>query len=275
MRNLLRLIYRYYYFLLFLLFEFVCFFLIIQYNSFQRSAFLNSSSSVTGFIYETFDDFTDYLHLKEENHRLANENAVLRNMLKKNHKYLGVRKWEIQDSVYQKKFIFRSGKIINNSINKQRNYITINKGKKQGIKKEMAVVTDDGIVGIIKEVSRNYSTVISILNLNVKISAKIKKNGYFGSVSWDGKDHRYVKLNEIPAHVDVQDGDTIVTSGFSSIFPNDIPVGEISSVNKDASSSFYDIKVKLFNDLNQLSYIYIIENETKDEIRDLEENSND
>ena len=133
----------------------------------------------------------------------------------------------------------------------------------------MAVISSDGVVGIIRNISNHYAVVLPLINVNLRVSAKVKKNGYYGSLQWDGNDYRYSYLNDIPFHVDVQRGDTIVTSGFSSIFPEGELVGFVESVDKE-TANFLSIKVKLATDFKKISDIYVIENRKKEEKRELE-----
>lgn len=150
------------------------------------------------------------------------------------------------------------------------NYITLNKGSLQGIKPEMAVVTSQGVVGVVKSVSQNFSTAISLLNSRLKISAKIKKNNYFGSVSWDGMNYREARLFEIPIHVSIQPGDTIVTSGFSSIFPEGLMLGTIQEIEPSSGGNFHEVTILLSNDFKALSYVKIIGDLMKSERVELE-----
>jgi len=154
--------------------------------------------------------------------------------------------------------------VVNNSTNKRFNYITLNKGIKDSIETEMAVVTNYGVVGVINRVSKNYSTAISILNPGLKISVKIKRNGYFGPLSWEGERIDECVLNEIPQHVDLEKGDTIVTSGYSAIFPEGILIGFIDDY-KLKDGNFFEIKVKLALQMKSLNHVNIVNNRLKEE----------
>jgi len=166
-------------------------------------------------------------------------------------------KIDLSDSISGVKFTYSTARIINNSINKQNNYITLNAGSNEGIQREMGVITKDGVVGIVASVSNNFSTVISLLNTNLKVSAKHKRTGFYGSLYWDGLNYREVILSEIPQHVNLVEGDTIVTSGYSSIFPPDIPLGTIKEFDLKGGN-FYIVKVKLLSDFKRLDYVCII-----------------
>jgi rod shape-determining protein MreC len=270
MKNLLRFILEFHFFILFIIIETFSLYLVFQYNSYQRASFLNSSYAVSGYIYNYYNSFTEYLSLKTANKDLAKENALLHTNLKKSFKSNRILFQKINDSLYQQHYIYISAKVINNSINKQYNYLTLNKGRRHGIKPEMAVVSPNGIVGIVKDVSNNFSSVISVLNGNLKISTKIKKNNYYGSLVWEGKNFNQVVLNEIPFHIKINIGDTVITSGYSAIFPEGILIGRISDFHIKKGDDFYNISVKLSTNFKNLSYVYVINNLLKQEQINLE-----
>ena len=164
-----------------------------------------------------------------------------------------------------------TAKVINNSTNRRNNYLTLNKGSKQGVKPEMGVICSDGIVGIVKDVSEHYCSVISFLHKDSRFSARIKKNGYIGSMVWNGYDETHGTLNDIAKHVKVSKGDTIVTSSYSAIFPDGVFIGIVDEVTSTGGNNFQDITVKLSTPFGKLSYVYIISNLYKDEQKALEE----
>ncbi len=265
MRNLFHLIVRYYFGILFILFETLCLFILIKYNNFQQSIVLNSSNYICGTVYENIASVTQYINLKQVNEKLNKENSYLRGLLKQSHQLTADSSFVFLDTIYKQKYIYHSAKIVNNSVHKQYNYITLNRGKKNGIKPEMAVIANGGVVGIVISASENYSSVLPVLNRRLKISAKIKKNNYFGSLVWEGKDYRKAILKEIPFNAAIQKGDTIVTSGYSQIFPEGILVGTIDEITYEKGSNFYQIGVLLSNDFKQLSYVQVIENLMREE----------
>ncbi|MPQ45637.1 rod shape-determining protein MreC [Marinifilum sp. N1E240] len=271
MKNLLHFIVRFHFTILFIVFELFCLLLLVNYNNYQKSQFLNSSNSISGGIYEKVSSVIDYLSLAKTNEELSRENAKLNNLLGSSFKSSVDSSFMYSDTLYRQQYIYRTAKIINNSVNKQLNYITLNKGRIHGIESDMGVVTANGVVGVVKSVSENYSSVISLLNSRIKISAKIKKNDYFGSLSWDGKDYRKALLLDIPFHVQVRKGDTIVTSGFSSTFPEGLTLGIIDEVLTSSGSNFQEVKVLLSNDFKSLSYVKVIGDLLKEERIELEE----
>jgi rod shape-determining protein MreC len=270
MRNLIQIILKYHFIFLFILLEAFSFFLLVQNNNYQKSSFINSSNRISGSVYESYNSVEQYISLKEVNEKLSKENAQFRNMHKESFVEYLDSFVKPNDSTLKRKYEYLSAKVINNSVNKPNNFITLNKGSKHGIKPDMGVICNEGVVGVVKNVSENFSTVISLLNSNLKISAKIKQNGFFGSFYWDGWDAKYGKLNDIPIHAPLKRNDTIVTSGLSTIFPDGILVGHILSFRQDKGSNFYEIDVRLSTDVRSLQYVYVIKNLLRDEQLDLE-----
>ena len=163
-----------------------------------------------------------------------------------------------------------NARLIKNSFTSPRNYITIDKGEEDGVHQDMGVITTDGILGIVENVSKNFATVQSVLNTKSNINAKIKGTEYFGSLVWDTKDYTEVQLIDIARLVPLVVGDTIVTGGMSSIFPENVPIGTIKKYDLNASKSFYNIDVELFSDMANIKNVYLIENKDKEEIEELE-----
>lgn len=259
MRSLLDFLLRIHFLLLFILIEIFSIYLLINRNHFHKAKFVNSTRQVAGNFYTKTTKLKQYLSLAEENNRLAEENNRLLNIIESSYKSDDIFFRSVHDTIFNQRYRYTSARIINNSINKKHNFLTLNKGSQQGLSSEMAVVSDGNIVGVVKGISRNYATVISLLNLDLRISSKIKKNGYFGSLNWDGKGYQTAVLNEIPLHADIQVGDTIITSGFSSIFPEGILIGFISGF-EEKGGSFYEIKVKLSTDFKSLDNVNVIGN---------------
>ncbi|PSK81523.1 rod shape-determining protein MreC [Prolixibacter denitrificans] len=270
MRNLLRFLAKYHAVFLFVFLEVLSITMIVKYNNYQRVKFLNSSNQLTGSIYDGYWGIAQYFSLKQLNDELAEENAKLRSELMREELSKIGNDAPQQDSLYQQNFFFLTAKVINNSVNRVHNYILLNKGSRHGIKPDMGVVSSNGVVGVVTNVSKNYCTVISLLNNRLKISAKIKRNNYFGSLTWNGDDYRKAELDEIPFHVDVAKGDTIVTSGYSAIFPEGLMLGTVSDYSLQGGSNFYKITVDLSVDFKNLVYVDVIQNKTRDEILKLE-----
>ncbi len=237
----------------------------IQAHSYHRSRFLNSANWVTGSIFQTSNNITTYFQLGEENKKLLEENRKLRLLISNQQIKYTV---EIDSTSLHYKII--AGRVIKNSYANPRNYITIDKGNRKGIEKDMGVITATGILGIVENTSANFATVQSILNTKSNINAKIKNTNHFGSLVWDAKDYKTVQLTDIPRLVTLNIGDTIVTGAMSSIFPENIPIGVIKKFDLNVERSFYSIDVTLFTDMTGIKNIYVINNLERAEINALE-----
>lgn len=270
MRSLLNFLLRIHFFLLFILIEVFSIALLLNNNNFHKARFINFSRQMSGNVYIKIDNLKKYISLADENDRLAKENTRLLNILESTYKSDELFFRSVNDTILNQRYRYTTARIVNNSVNKKHNFITLNKGNLQGLRPEMAVVSDGKLVGVVKGVSENYSTVISLLNLDLKISAKVKKNGYFGSLSWDGKGYSSAVLNEIPLHANIQAGDTIITSGYSSIYPEGILIGFIDRF-KEKSGSFYEIEIELATDFKNLNNVNVIGNLMQNEVFNLEE----
>jgi rod shape-determining protein MreC len=268
MKTLLRFIQKYSNLLLFLLLEIIAITLIIQGSSYQRSKLIGLNREVTGYIYSKVDGAREYFSLKEVNEQLVEENMELRNRLDLVSSMLDSAT-VISEVIGEHRYSFVQSRIVHNSIYDQYNYLTLNKGKKQGVFRNMGVVSDQGLVGIILESSANFATVIPVINRDFKLSAKIKSNNYAGILQWDGVSPRFAILTEIPFHVDLSEGDTILTSGFSTIFPEGIEVGKIESFSLE-KGNFYDIKVELSTNFQRLYHVNVIRNYRQEEQLNLE-----
>ena len=269
MKEIIKLILKYHFTIIFILLEIVSFSLIIRHNEYQRAIFSESASTLFGNVSSTITSIKDYFRLKEMNESLANENILLKNRLEE---YELLRDTIIHGTVVQDSipvYEYIGAKQVNATYNRTKNYITLNRGRKNGLQKEMAVCTPEGIVGLIQDLSDHFAVVIPLINVDARISAKIKKNNYYGSLQWDGNDYAYSYLNDIPYHVEVNAGDTIVTSGLSKIFPEGIVVGYVESVDK-VTANFLKIKVKLAVDFKRINHVYVILNNKKNEQTSLE-----
>ncbi|MCQ4874932.1 rod shape-determining protein MreC [Butyricimonas paravirosa] len=269
MKEIIKLILKYHFTIIFILLEIVSFSLIIRHNEYQRAIFSESASILFGNISAIATDVKNYFRLKETNESLANENILLKNRLEQYElsRDTIVQGTFMQDSIPVYEYI--GAKLVNATFNRTKNYLTLDRGLKNGIRKEMGVCSPDGIVGLVQDLSGQFAIVIPLINVDSRISAKIKKNSYYGSLQWDGVDYRYSYLNDIPYHVEVNEGDTIVTSGLSKIFPEGITVGYVESVDKE-TANFLKIKVRLAVDFKRLDYVYVILNNKKNEQTGLE-----
>lgn len=254
--------------LLFLLLLVISLSLTIQSHSYHKSKVISSANFFTGGIYEKVNNINEYFGLKSQNEELAQENARLKSLL---FNQKDTTKLPQIDSIKGvKKTDIIVSKVIRNSYSVHENFLTLNNGSASGIKPKMGVINSAGIVGIIDDTSKNYSTVISILNVNSKINAKIKKSNHFGSLIWNGKSTGFVQLIDVPRLAGVRKGDTIVTGGESIIFPENIGIGTIDKVYIDNVTNYYTLDIKLFNDMTNLGHVYIIKNKDAAEITELE-----
>ena len=269
MRNLLNFLARYNNLIIFLILEGIAFYLLSTRNSYHNSRLVNGVRGITHGIEEKINNTKSYLSLHEINENLAAENVALRNLLAKLSRRESSLFFSIDDSSHKQQYLHSSAEVIENSINKQKNFFTINKGESQGIKVNMAVISAYSVAGVIVGCSGNYSVAMSLLNPDFKLSARIKSNGYFGSLSWDGRDYRYAILSDIPQHVLVNVGDTIETTGYSAIFPEGVIVGTVSDYEK-FGGDFYKITILLSTDFKKLHFVDVIGNMKKTEQLQLE-----
>lgn len=273
MKSLFRFLLRNYFVIMFLALEAFSFSLLVSYNNYQRVTFINSTNNVVGTIFERFSHLDDYFSLGRTNDKLAAENAALRKQLQRRIMLQERNPVMRPDTVDAPAYVFTAAKVISNSVNKQFNYITLNKGSRQGIKPDMGIICSDGVVGVITNVSPNYSTGLSLLNKRFSIPAKITKNNYSGNLVWDGEHSNTADLKEIPFHIMVNVGDTVVTSAYSSIFPEGIMIGTITKWDQEGGTNFYNIKVELKTNFRTLKYVEVVQNTKQAELKKLESNN--
>jgi rod shape-determining protein MreC len=276
MQQIVFFLHKYKYFLFFLFLEFIAVALTFNNLNFHKSKFVNSANAITGGLYLKATDISEYLYLKDRNKELLEENTRLNNKIQKIFfTQDSISEIEVIDStVYNQKYRYINARIEKNDYSNPFNYLTINRGEKDEITSEMAVMNSKGIIGITDNVTNNYARVQSILNKNSKINARLKNSNHFGSLEWDGKNYNIVQLMDIPRQAILKIGDTIETGGKSTIFPGGIPIGTISKINK-GNTVDNKIHIKLFNDMSDLGFVYVVKNLHKEEIRSLENNSNE
>jgi rod shape-determining protein MreC len=255
--------------LLFLLLLGTSFGLTIQSHSYHKSKVISSANFLSGGVYEQVNNVNEYFNLKTHNLELAKENARLKMLLYNKVDTTVIPIIEDLNGISKTNIVL--SKVIHNSFTLRENYLTINSGEKQGLKIDMGVVNDQGIVGLIENTSANYATVQSILNTNSKINAKIKKSSHFGTLTWNGKNTGFVQLIDVPRLASVRKGDTIVTGADSGIFPENINIGTIENVYTDNETNYYTLNIRLFNDMTNLGHVYIIKSKDREEIKTLEE----
>ena len=269
MRNLLNFLVKYNNLIVFLILEGIALSLLTTGNNYHNTRVVKSLIGMTRGMEQRIYNTRSYLNLRGINSNLASENSELKNSIERLSKKGNTVFFSLADSVFKQQYQYSTAEVINNTVSRQKNFFTLNKGRLQGIQVNMAVINTSGVTGVIVGCSENFSVAISLLNLDFKLSARIKSNGYFGSLGWDGRDYRHVILNEIPQHVTVNKGDTIETTGYSAVFPEGIIIGTISDVRK-SGSDFYKITVELLNDFKKLHYVDVIGNLKKTEQHELE-----
>ncbi len=273
MRSLFLLLWRHNFTLLFLLLWSLSFLLVIKNNNFQQVSVFNSTNKVVASVLESVNYVKEYINLKENNASLARENSNLKSLLPSSLYENKALRALVNDTLNTQQYSYITARVVNNSINRRSNYITLDKGSIHGVQKDMGVISSAGVVGIVKDVSEHYCTVMSVLHKNTRISTRFKNNNYFGSLVWDGTDSREATLLEVAKHVKFNVGDTLVTTVYSAIFPEGVMVGVIKKSELKAGDNFYKITVTLSTNFNNLSHVYIVDNLLKQEQRMLESNT--
>lgn len=263
MRNLLNFLIRYNYWFLFVLLEATSFVLLFRFNHYQQSVYFTSANVVAGKVYEISGGISSYFYLKSTNQDLLDRNiylerqvATLKNALKEN-QVDSLEIDRIANVLGDNNKIFKAH-VINNSLNQVDNYITLDKGSSDGIRPEMGVVGGGGVVGIVYMTSPKYSVVISVLNTKSSISCKIKGSEYFGYLKWEHGDSRYAYLKDLPRHAEFNLGDTVITSGYSNVFPEGIMVGTVDDMSDSNDGLSYLLKVKLATNFGRISDVRVI-----------------
>lgn len=278
MRNLLNFLLKYNHWFLFILLEVISFVLLFRFNHYQHSVYFSSANAIAGKVYEVSGGITSYFHLKSVNEDLLDRIMELE---QQNHNLEDALGRHLSDSTelnsirnlpntdYQ---VFKA-RVINNSLNLVDNYITLNRGSKDGIRPEMGVVDGNGVVGIVYDTSSHYSRVISVLNSKSSISCKIVGSEYFGYLKWEYGDSRYAYLKDLPRHAEFNLGDTVVTSGYSTVFPEGIMIGTVDDMADSNDGLSYLLKVKLATDFGKVSEVRVIARTGQHEQKELEQKS--
>lgn len=260
---------------MFLLYFLLSSILLFNNNPYQQSIYLTSANSVVSSVYSVINNVTSYFYLRDINDDLQLKNAALEMEVLSLREQLTDYKQQLSDtSKYNNKnqrYDYIIARVISNTITFQQNYITINKGENDGIDSEMGVVDQNGVVGIVNVVGEKSARIISLLNPNLRLSCKVKGSNYFGSLVWNGKSPYYAILEEMPRHVKFEKGDTIVTSGYSAVFPEGIIVGFVDEQLSSGADNFFSLKIKLSTDFTQLSNVRVIKNKMKKEFDSLKQ----
>ena len=269
MQQIFNFIFKNSYRLLFLLLLGISLSLTIQAHSFHKSKVISSANFLSGGVYSQLNSIDEYFSLRSKNEELATENARLKSVLFNRTDSLDIDKIDTIPGLKRINVIV--SKVIHNTYNSPENYLTLNSGSNQGVQVDMGVINDLGIVGIIEKTSPKYATVLSVLNIKSRINAKFKKSNHFGSLVWNAKSTGFVQLIDVPRlAASVRKGDTVVTGAESRIFPENINIGTVHKIYIDDKTNYYTIDVKLFNDMTNLGHVYIIKNNEREELLQLE-----
>lgn len=275
MRDLLNFLIRYSSWFVFTFYVVVSCGLLFNRNPYQHHVFLTSAGAMAAALHDVSSNITGYFSLRDINDDLQRQTATLQaEVLTLREQVRRYREAELQDSLRGVdsvgRFDFIIATAINNSISRPYNYVTINKGSKDGIRPEMGVMDQNGVVGVVNVVSEHYARIISLLNPNFRLSCKLRGSDTFGSLVWDGNDPQKAILEELPKHTVFHKGDTIVTSGYSAVFPEGLPVGIIEGKAHGADDNFFTLRIKLLTDFTALSTVKVISNTDLAEIRSVE-----
>lgn len=272
MRNVFLFIRRYFVFLLFLVLQGVALWMLFNYNRFHHTVFLGVASEVTGSLNTQVDKVDDYFHLREENKRVHHMNDSLMNLLRGSFLNTDTAQRIVIDSTRydtltkNRRYLYRDAKVVYNSVNSEHNYLQLNRGANAGIRDNMAVISSDGAaVGVVVNVSPNFSQVMSLLHTSNSVSAALKKTGDAGTVVWDAASPQFVTLKGIPKNIEVKRGDTVLTSVYSYNFPPGFIIGRVANITADAASGFQLIKVKTAVNFASIQQVFVVENIQREE----------
>ncbi len=275
MRHLFGLLKRLDYILVFMTLLAISIVLMIQNTHYQQSTVLNWTTAIVGSWTSQINSIEEYFNLKSENEKLAAENAMLRARMKESFLSYSSATYFSNDSVYEQRYTYTEAKVIKNSWTKRNNYLMINKGSRQGIAPDMAVISPQGVVGVVLSCTKNFSTVMPVIHASSQNSVCISRTKTNGTLVWNGTDYRYANVVDIPTTYKLYDNDTVVTSGMANDFPAGIPVGYVESFDSEKNNGFYDITIRLSTDFNKLGHVYVITDRFKEEQKELTEEIED
>lgn len=271
MRNLLVFLVRHYFFLLFLGLEVVAVWMLVSSNYLHRSSMVNTANSLTGGILTVRDDMVDYFNLREKNKQLADQNALLLAERKSSYVAFVGKTVNVKDTVYKQRYTYIPAKVIDNTVNRRKNIITLNCGRAQGVQEKQGVIGPNGVVGFVRDVSENFCTVMSVLHDDAQVGTKLKADGNFGMVRWEvSDDYAHATLNDLASHAKLHKGDTLITSGFGETFPEGIIVGYVETFGIPSGENFFRVKLKLGTDFKTLGHVYVVRDLMKEEIAEVQ-----
>jgi rod shape-determining protein MreC len=267
MRNIFLFIGRYFTFFAFLGFQVLALSFLFRYNKYHRAVGLGVANEMSGWLNSKYANIDQYFHLKQESDRIHHLNDSLINILKSNFLSPDTATQFVQDTIpydtlgHRRRYVWRDAEVVSNSVNADRNYLQINRGSKQGIRDNMAVLNSDlSLVGIVVNTSDNFSQVMSLLHVKNNVSAIMKRSGNAGTISWDGKSPLYLTMTGIPKSDTITRGDTVLTGTYSLSFPPLRMIGTVASIVKDNSSSFYTLQIRTAANFQNLQHVFVVEN---------------
>jgi rod shape-determining protein MreC len=267
MRNIFLFIGRYFTFFAFLGFQVLALSFLFRYNKYHHAVGLGVANELTGWMNSKYANVDQYFHLKQESDRIHHVNDSLINLLKTNFLNPDTATQFVQDTIPydtlgdRRRYVWRDAEVVSNSVNSERNYLQINRGSKQGIRDNMAVLNSDlSLVGIVVNTSDNFSQVMSLLHVKNNVNAIMKRSGNAGTISWDGKSPLYLTMTGIPKSDSIAKGDTVLTGTYSLSFPPLRMIGSVASIIKDNSSSFYILQIKTAANFQNLQHVFVVEN---------------
>ncbi len=264
MRYLIAFLLKHSFFFLFVFLECIAFILMINSQNYQGAVIINSTNQLTGSVNSIYSNITDYFSLRKSNKELLDENTLLLNKQQNSAKASDTG-FHYRDSVYK----YIGAKVISSSTHKRNNYIMLDRGRKHGIELDMGVVSANGLIGSVIGVSENFCSVMSVLHKDSKTSARIKKNNQLVNVVWKEIDYQHGKIEDIPTHLQLFSGDTIITSGNSLIFPEGILIGTVTEYYTEIGKSLNSASIRFASDFNALYHVYIIKNLNREELFNL------
>lgn len=269
MQNIFKILLRYGNFLVFICLEVAAFLLFALNNAYPRSSILSSANQVIAWQNSQITEIKNYFFLKEHNEQLALENTALRNRIRQIEETIEDSTLLLSSNVDSTTTFFLPAKVVHLTTRDKNNFMTINRGQKDNLHRGQGVINSDGVVGVVQTVGKQYSVVLPIINTHTRVSCRFTKNDYIGTLQWDGKDDRFATLTDVASHLVVNQGDTIVTSGLSPVFPEGIPVGTIEECILQEGDAYHTISVRLFTNFKRIKYVNVVCNTHQQEIEEL------
>lgn len=258
MRNIILLIQRFYLFLLFLALQVGALYILFSNNNFHRAEFIRQSNDWTGYIFSKRSQLSEYLRLGEINDELSLENAVLRSERPENYLILRNKTDTVNDAKAIQRYVYRTATVVNASVNREKNFITLDRGLLSGVGPDMGVISGGALVGVVRSASEHFSVVMPVIHADFRASVKLKKSGMIGLLQWRGGSPDRAQVIEIPKNFPVHEGDTIVTSGYSTFYPSEIMVGTIEEIDDESSNEYHVLNIALEANFRMLSKVQVV-----------------